>query len=212
MKDYLLKSFERNLPISIIYDNDVRFIMALKDRYSVDIGKNKSIRFGAQIRVSVPHHKVIVSDAAIRDDGIPIVFSKVRKYNIVDDHLQTLYAVRAGVFQINTIEVINRLVQLNDAIASLEECLMINNKTGDIDINTILNRHAIASPSDVWPMFRKQANSQYSRLQLAAHAFRHAINTKNDMLIDEMSKFVTEMGDLELRPAWADFSDLTIDI
>ena len=106
--------------------------------------------------------------------------------------------------------VTNRWQQMRESTASLEECLKIAEKIGYkilgvIDLDKILTAHRMASSSDRWPMYRKQANTPYSRLDLMLMLAEHATTTDVSTrfkLMAEAGSMMTQYGDLELRPRW----------
>lgn len=103
-----------------------------------------------------------------------------------------------------------RWAQLYDSTASLEECLDVAKKIGNkilsaVDLNELLTAHKLASPTDRWPMYRKQANTPYSRLDLVCMLAEYATTIQADLkfkIMAEAGSMVVQYGDLELRPAW----------
>ena len=106
--------------------------------------------------------------------------------------------------------VTNRWKQMRESTASLEECLKVAEKVGykvldNIDLDKVLTAHKMASPSDKWPMYRKQANTPYSRLNLMLILAEHAVTTDVETrfkLMAEAGSMMVQYGDLELRPRW----------
>lgn len=111
--------------------------------------------------------------------------------------------------------VIQRWAQLEDSTASLDECLKVVDKVGssaltEIDLDRILTAHKMASTSDRWPMFRKQANTPYTRLKLMKLMADHAKTLTDDTkfkLMAEAGSMLVQYGDLELRPSWASYEE-----
>jgi hypothetical protein len=108
-----------------------------------------------------------------------------------------------------------RWVQLSDSTASLDECLKVVEKVGSkaldrIDLDKILTAHKMASPSDRWPMYRKQANTPYSRLELLSILADHAKSLSDDTkfkIMAEAGSMLVQYGDLELRPSWVSYQE-----
>lgn len=111
--------------------------------------------------------------------------------------------------------VAQRWVQLANSTASLDECLKVVEKVGNkalekIDLDKILTAHKMASPSDRWPMYRKQANTPYSRLELLMILADHAKSLTDDTkfkIMAEAGSMLVQYGDLELRPQWASYEE-----
>ena len=172
------------------------------DSYLIDTNK---IKYGLLIRFEVPH--TLKTYPIVVEHGVPIVFNKPSKYTIRNDWNDEAFdIIKSSLYQIDMKWLNHRIFELINATSSMEECLWANSKAnGVIDINTILNKHKIASPADVWPMWRKQANTPYSRFDLARIISERALKTKDDTLFDEVGKFVIGHGDLEMRPEWVNF-------
>lgn len=108
-----------------------------------------------------------------------------------------------------------RWTQLNNSTASLDECLKVVEKVGSsaldkIDLNKILTAHKMASPSDRWPMYRKQANTPYSRLELLGILAHHAKLLTDETkfkIMAEAGSMLVQYGDLELRPSWVSYDE-----
>jgi hypothetical protein len=108
-----------------------------------------------------------------------------------------------------------RWIQLGESTASLDECLKVVEKIGSealnkIDLDKILTAHKMASPSDRWPMYRKQANTPYSRLELLFILANHAKLLSDDTkfkIMAEAGSMLVQYGDLELRPSWASYQE-----
>ncbi|MEM3116804.1 MAG: hypothetical protein QW136_00155 [Nitrososphaerales archaeon] len=136
-------------------------------------------------------------------------------FYIISDYLGWVYeSAKAAVQNIsNTIKkwLIDRLSQLRETPASLEECIKICEKTnkmacGVIDIESILIKHGLAAPSDAWSMFRRQANTPYNRLELAIilseYATHMASKDNRFDLMADAGRMILDRGDLESRPVW----------
>jgi len=108
-----------------------------------------------------------------------------------------------------------RWTQLNSSTASLDECIKVVEKVGSaalakIDLNKVLTAHKMASPSDRWPMYRKQANTPYSRLELLGILAHHAKALSDDTkfkVMAEAGSMLVQYGDLELRPSWVSYEE-----
>lgn len=104
-----------------------------------------------------------------------------------------------------------RINQAEIIIASLEECLVVNGKTDSwhykgLRIDDILNAHRLVSPADRWAMYRRQANTPNTKMNLVDALSEWATTIEDPSKRFELStaagSMLVDRGDLEARPAW----------
>jgi hypothetical protein len=110
-----------------------------------------------------------------------------------------------------SIHIKNRLSQMAEVQASLDECLIIVKKTkgmahATLKIDELLTAHGMISIDEGWSQFRKQANTPHTLLDLmcllSEYACKHADPPKRIPLMCDAGKIALRRGDLENRPAW----------
>lgn len=202
---YKFLSEEYRIPYS-----DCQNIIVVRD----DLKINPNLRLGAS--VGVPHDGQLTLRVAIisPDKNTIIVLpdkSSSIKINSDGISINAIDSVLDNFSRTLSRWVSDRWLQLNTISASLEECIKIVLKTNGLarkylNIDKILTAHGIATPADVWPMFRRQANTPYNRLDLvnilAEYAAFHAPDDIKFELMCDAGTIFMERGDLESRPAW----------
>lgn len=104
-----------------------------------------------------------------------------------------------------------RIRQASAIPASLEECLVTNTKCQNwhykgLRIDDVLTAHRLASPADRWAMYRRQANTPNTKLDLVDALSEYATmvqdaSTRFDLSTDAGDMLI-DRGDLEARPGW----------
>lgn len=174
------------------------------------------------LMVSVPHttRNVTIHHAIKRtiSDGVAILMHKDATYKLENDRspdelarsVNNIARQTLGAFKVYAIE---RLIQIKHVAASLEESLSVAAITkgaayGPLNIDEALTLHGLVSAGDKWPMYRKQANTSNSKLDLMNIMSEYAQNQDPSDAIKLMAiagDIFVNQGDLESRPAWAYF-------
>jgi hypothetical protein len=202
-----INSINTKWSMTTIVDSTFK-IISFDERLFVPMAKYSEISHGLLLIFETS----LISRPVAVFKGLPIPFNRPLKYKIDSDE-DLILSINSSLRQIDSNTINHRWFQLDNSIASMEECLLANEMTPNmINVDITLNRHKVISPQDKWLMFRKQANSQYSRLELALLMSKYAKQTNNLKIFDYIAKFVTQYGDLESRPEWVDFNDITVDI
>lgn len=212
----------RDVPfVSVDYDRTQ--LMLFGEAFATNCG---DLKLG--VFANVPHTgtKPAIMYAAIQkvSNGSFIILpdkdSTVKTEINTADPLDWIYtSIKSSVEHINvtlTEWLTKRWSQLHLATASLEECLDVAKRVGPrvlsaIDLDSILTAHKMASPSDKWPMYRKQANTPYSRLDLISILAEYATFVSVDMkfkIMADAGSMIVQYGDLELRPTWINWNKI----
>lgn len=109
-------------------------------------------------------------------------------------------------------QMISRICQADTIKASLEECLSVNTCTDnryykDLRIDDALTAHKLVSPADKWTMYRRQANTPKTKLNLVDILASYSTAMTQDLtkrveLSTRAGDELIDRGDLEARPAW----------
>jgi len=124
----------------------------------------------------------------------------------IDNSLNILNQIKSASKYIHTSIkdwVVQRYNQTKQVSASLEECVIASKFTDhkiSLNLDEILVAHGIASYADAWAMYRKQANTPYSRYDLMKMIYNTDIEQFKKLT--EIGRLFTNFGDLEFRPAW----------
>lgn len=171
------------------------------------------------LMVSVPHstRNVTIHHAIKRNisDGVAILMNKDSTYKLENNRspeelarsVNNIARQTLGGFKVFAME---RLIQIKYVMASLEECLSIAAMTkgeayGPLNIDEALTIHGLISPGDKWPMYRRQANTSNTKLDLMNIMSEYAQAQEPNEAIKLMAiagDFFVNQGDLEARPAW----------
>lgn len=181
-------------------------------------GAGSSYQLGLMVVVPhVPDRGIVVHHAIRRilSNGIATLMHKDATFKIpnsgtmsVNRTIDSLARQTFGAFKVFAIE---RLMQIKHVAASLEECLSVAAITKGaayepLKIDEALTAHGMVSPADKWPMYRKQANTPNSKLDLMNIISEYAqdqLDSSDALKLMAIAGdiFVTQ-GDLESRPAW----------
>lgn len=177
------------------------------------------------LMVSVPHstRNVTIHHAIRRgiSDSVAILMHKDATYKMENDRspdelarsINNIARQTLGAFKVYAIE---RLIQIKHVAVSLEECLSVAAITkgeayGPLNIDEALTVHGMVSAGDKWPMYRKQANTSNSKLDLMNIMSEYAQNQESNEAIKLMTiagDIFVNQGDLESRPAWQFFETI----
>ena len=187
------------------------------------VGPGSDYELGLMINVPHSTRNVVIHHAIKRNlsDGVAILMHKDATYKIEngsssEDFARSINSVARqtlGAFKAYAIE---RLLQIKYVAASLEECLSIAAMThgaayGPLNIDEALTAHGLISAGDKWAMFRKQANTSNTKLDLMNIMSEYAQNQDpNDSFKLSMiaGDIFINQGDLEARPAWQCFETI----
>lgn len=177
------------------------------------------------LAVSVPHStkSVVIHHAIKRDisNGVAILMHKDATFRMENDRTPDEFArsinniarQTLGAFKAFAME---RLIQCKYVAASLEECLSVAAMTkgaayGPLSIDEALTAHELVSPGDKWQMYRRQANTPNTKLDLMNIMSEYAQNqdpSEATKLMAIAGDIFVNQGDLEARPAWQFFETI----
>lgn len=184
------------------------------------VSSDRAYRLGFLVEVPIYQSGPIILQSAVErcgTNGLLIFDYKEAKFRIAHDGrpiaqiAKDIATVGAQALPRFGDELIERIRQAGSIPASLEECLLVNSKCENafyrhLRIDDILTAHRLASPADRWPMYRRQANTPNTKLNLADSLSEYAATMKDpsdwfDLSI-EAGDLMVNKGDLEARPAW----------
>jgi hypothetical protein len=108
--------------------------------------------------------------------------------------------------------VLSRWKTVRGITASLEECLKVLDKTKDkakgmLNPDDLLTKHGLLRVSDKWSMYRRQANTPFTRLDLVNVMAEYALHSEDPWkAMADAGVLLVERGDLESRPAWLEWN------
>lgn len=177
------------------------------------------------LSITVPHNSrnIVIHHAIKRNisNGIAILMHKDATFRMENDKtpeelVRSVNNVARQTFGAFKAFAIERLIQCKHVAASLEECLSVAAMTkgeayGPLNIDGVLTAHELVSPGDKWAMYRKQANTPNSKLDLmnimSEYAQTQEPNESFKLMAIAGDIFVNQ-GDLEARPAWQYFETI----
>ena len=177
------------------------------------------------LMVIVPHstRPITIHHAIKRNisNGVAIIMHKDTTYKIENSKTpaelsRSINSVARQTLGALKMFAMERLIQIKYVAASLEECLSVAAMTGGaaygpLNIDEALTVHGLVSPGDKWPMYRKQANTPNSKLDLMNIMSEYAQDQEPNEAIKLMAiagDIFVESGDLEARPAWQNFETI----
>lgn len=177
------------------------------------------------LMLSVPHstRNVVIHHAIRRNisNGVAVLMHKDSTFRMENDKTPEEFARSVNNIARQTLGglkafALERLIQIKYVAASLEECLSVAAMTkggayGPLNIDEALTVHGLVSPGDKWPMYRKQANTANSKLDLMNIMSEYAQEQEPVEAVKLMAiagDIFVNSGDLEARPGWQYFEPI----
>lgn len=202
---------------------DARMVIFRRASSKDDLVQGPGSTYEVGLMLNVPHgDRTITVHHAIKrhlSEGVSILMHKNSTFKLENQRDPDLFKrsinnVARQTFNGLKAYVIERLMQIHHVTASLEECLSVVAITKGaaydaLRVDDTLTAHGMVAPSDRWPMYRRQANSPNSKLDLMNVMSEYSRHTKTSgealKIMALAGDIMVIQGDLESRPAWKNF-------